>query len=124
LPAAIRPGWGSALRLVRGAGLGAFEAAPLGHGAADNLEPDRSAFAGISRQAIDKRFLAAGEAGRSALRSRSAGNQDGIVDQAGFKSPWPAQARRDDFCSMKQDRAFFADPVLDQPVSQGGSPLL
>ena len=44
-------------------------------------------------RSVNQRFLAAREAGRAALRSGSAGNQDGIIDQPRFEPAGPAQAK-------------------------------
>ena len=102
-------------------GLGTFEAAPFSHGGAGHFQADLRPFARLPGQAIDQRFLSRGETRRAAPGTGTPGDERCIVDQASFQPARPAEARCDDFSAIKQDGAFLADPVLDQPLSQVGN---
>jgi hypothetical protein len=48
--------------------------------------------------------------------------QQRVLNQARFKLARPADMGCQHAIARQQDRAFLADAVFDQPLSQGGTP--
>jgi hypothetical protein len=88
------------------------------HGGAGDGEAQGSAFAGLTREPIDQRLLARGEAGGAARGTGGAVEEDGISDFAWSEAAGPVNPRGEDFAVVREDRAVFGDPFLDQPLRQ------
>ena len=49
-------------------------------------------------------------------------SEHGILDLASRQPARPQQPRRNDLAFIDKNRAFFADSLFDQPLSQAGIP--
>ena len=70
------------------------------------------------RQAVDERFLARGEAQGAPPCPLGARQEHGICHFTRREAAVPLLARGQNFPVLDEDRARFADPVLDEPFRQ------
>ena len=102
--------------------MGELAPARLRHRRAGHFEPDRGTLGGGGGQAVHQCLFAAGEARGAAPAARRARDQNRVLDLTDGELARPIHARRDDPNALEPDRAILADPFLEKPFSQSGSP--
>ena len=70
---------------------------------------------------IDQRLFTIAKSGGAPRRSGGSGDQPGFLHLTCRQRAGPVDPRGEDVVAFQQDRAMFADPFLDQPVSQLGT---
>jgi hypothetical protein len=86
------------------------------------FDTDRRAFLCGAWQAIDQRVFAVRKAHRPPSAALMARSEHGILDLASRQPTRPQQPCRNDLALVDKNRAFFADSLFDQPLSQAGIP--